>query len=100
MATLTTFSRPVPYEPSPTEPTHTPWLPFLSPPITPWSSSMGHPAPYEPSSHGLPHVPLTIKPLGLAVTFRPLSLSHLILPPTPLPGPSITSLMFALLSLG
>ncbi|KIK99570.1 hypothetical protein PAXRUDRAFT_786694, partial [Paxillus rubicundulus Ve08.2h10] len=47
---------------------HTPWLPFLSPPITPWSSSMGHPAPYEPSSHGLPHVPLTIKPLGLAPT--------------------------------
>ncbi|KIK97523.1 hypothetical protein PAXRUDRAFT_764001 [Paxillus rubicundulus Ve08.2h10] len=91
---------PVPYEPSLTELAHTPWLPFLGPHISPWSSSMGHPIPYEPSSHGLPHVPLTIKPLGTAMTFGPSSLAHLILPPTTLPGPSITSLMFALLSLG
>ncbi|KIK74982.1 hypothetical protein PAXRUDRAFT_174206 [Paxillus rubicundulus Ve08.2h10] len=72
------MEHPIPYEPFPTGPAHTPQLPFLSPPIAPWSSSMGHPVPHEPSSHGLPHVPLTIKPLVPAVTFGPSSLGHLI----------------------
>ncbi|KIK78978.1 hypothetical protein PAXRUDRAFT_771118, partial [Paxillus rubicundulus Ve08.2h10] len=41
---------------------------FFSPPIAHCPSTMGHLIFYKPSLHGLPHVPLTIKPLGPAPT--------------------------------
>ncbi|KIK82137.1 hypothetical protein PAXRUDRAFT_805481, partial [Paxillus rubicundulus Ve08.2h10] len=57
------MGHPVPYEPSPTGPAHTPCLPSLGPLITPWPSPMGLPIPYVLSTLSCP-IPHGFHPLA------------------------------------